>query len=100
MGTEQLELDNLLALEHRGWDSLCRQQGGSFYGSIMMPEALMILVNGMVLDRATIAATLNDSPAWSSYTIDNPRCIAISATSSVLIYHATASRTSQGLPHG
>lgn len=98
MGKDKLTLDKLLALEHRGWDSLCRQQGGSFYGSIMTPEAVMILVNGMVLDTPTIAATLNDSPAWSSYTLDDARCIATGETSSVLIYRATATRAGQTEP--
>lgn len=98
MASDELTLDNLLVLEHRGWDSLCRQQGGSFYGSIMTPEAVMILVNGMVLDAPTIAATLNDSPAWSSYSIDDPRCISLSESSAVLIYTATASRPGQTEP--
>lgn len=57
-----LTINGLLTLERRGWDSLCASEGGTFYGGLMTPDAVMILVNGMVLDRPTIAQTLNESP--------------------------------------
>lgn len=98
MPNNSLALDRLLALERRGWDALCRSEGGSFYGDIMTPEAVMVLVNGMVLDRPTIAETLNDSPPWSSYSIEEVRCIPAGETSAVLVYKATASRAGGAQP--
>lgn len=95
MPNNSLTLDRLLALERRGWDALCRSEGGSFYGEVMTPEAVMVLVNGMVLDRPTIAKTLNDSPPWSSYSIEEVRRIPAGETSAVLVYKATASRAGQ-----
>ena len=41
----------LLQLERAGWDSLCNQTGSKYYGELMPPNALMVLANGMVLDR-------------------------------------------------
>lgn len=98
MPNDSLTLDRLITLERRGWDALCRSQGGSFYSEIMTPEAVMVLVNGMVLDRSTIAETLNDSPPWSSYSIDDARRIPTGETSAALVYTATASRTGQSEP--
>jgi hypothetical protein len=43
--------DSLLELERAGWDSLCNATGSEFYGAIMLPDALMVLANGMVMDR-------------------------------------------------
>lgn len=57
------ELQRLRDVERSGWDSLCRSTGGAFYGALMTPDALMILVNGMVLDRSGVSASLDDSPS-------------------------------------
>ena len=85
-------LDDLLALEHRGWDALCRSEGGAFYGDLMTQDAVMVLVNGMVLDRPTVAATLDESPAWASYAIEDARRIPVGEASAALVYRASASR--------
>lgn len=98
MSNHALTLDRLLTLERRGWDALCRSEGGSFYGRVMTPDAVMVLVNGMVLDRATIAETLDDSPPWSWYSIEAVRCIPAGEASAVLVYRATASRAGQAEP--
>lgn len=85
-------LERLLALEHEGWDSLCQSRGGTFYGDLMTPGAVMVLVNGMVLDRDTIAGSLGESPPWSAYTISDPRLVHIGADAAALVYTARASR--------
>ena len=38
-------------IEHDGWDALCRGTGADFYGTLMTDDAVMVLVNGAVLDR-------------------------------------------------
>lgn len=95
---DDLTLDRLLELEHRGWDALSSSRGGTFYGELMTPDAVMILVNGMVLDRPTIARTLNDSPPWSSYRLEDARLVPTSETSAALVYTATARRDGQDDP--
>lgn len=87
-----LSLDHLLSLEHQGWMSLCEARGGSFYNDTMTEDGLMVLVNGMVLDRDTIAATLDDSPSWDSYDIDEPRFIPLGRKAAALVYRARAQR--------
>ena len=41
----------LLELERAGWDSLCNQTGSEYYGELMLPNALMVLANGIAMDR-------------------------------------------------
>lgn len=95
MAAPTLTLDCLLDLERRGWDSLCESRGGAFYGALMMPDAVMVLVNGMVLDQPTIAASLDDSPPWSTYTIDDARIVPTGTDCAALVYVATASRAGE-----
>jgi len=93
-----LDLDSLLTVERRGWDALCRSEGGDFYGDLMTPEGVMLLVNGAILDRATVASTLNGSPAWSSYSLDDARLIPTGDASAALIYRASAIRDGEPDP--
>lgn len=93
-----LSLDILLELEEQGWDSLTQSQGGNFYGEIMTPDALMILVNGMILDYETIKSDLNNSEPWDSYEITHPQLLNISKNTATLIYSASASRKKDDKP--
>lgn len=88
----RIELTELLSLERSGWDSLCANRGGRFYGDLMTEHALMVLVNGMALDRATVTASLDESPVWSSYRLDDARVVPTGTDSAALVYRATAIR--------
>jgi hypothetical protein len=94
----ELTLEHLLALEHRGWDALCRSEGGSFYGELMMPEAVMVLVNGMVLGRDAVAGSLNDAPPWASYTLTDTQLVPMGADIAALVSRASATRNGQDEP--
>ncbi len=85
-------LDELLYLEHRGWRSLCDGTGADFYGRIMTDDALMVLAHGMVLDRETVIASLDDAPPWRSYEIADERLIRLTDDDAVLLYTGRASR--------
>lgn len=87
-----LQLDQLLELEHAGWRSLCAATGGAHYGPLMTDDAVMVLVNGMVLDREQVIASLDQSPPWDDYEIAEPRRIALGDDSAALVYRATAHR--------
>ena len=93
-----LELTDLMDLERQGWDSLCESRGGDFYGPLMTGDAVMVLVNGMVLDRDTIAASLNDSPPWSSYELSDERLVDAGQDAAVVLYRATARRDGESEP--
>ena len=85
-------LDELLRLEHAGWRALCDGTASSFYGDLMSDDALMVLANGDVMTRDEVVHALAGSPAWSSYSIDAPRIVAVSAEVAVLVYVGTARR--------
>ena len=98
MTDHPLSLDALLALEHRGWEALTRHAGGRFYGALMTADAVMILVNGMVLDREPIAAALDESPPWRTFTLEHARLVPTGEGSAALVYRATASRDGEDVP--
>ncbi|MEJ6490362.1 nuclear transport factor 2 family protein [Leucobacter sp. USCH14] len=98
MSSESLSIDHLLTLEHDGWTALCRSEGGSFYGDLMTPDAVMVLVNGMVLDRPGVVASLNAAPPWSSYLIEDAQLVPVSGSSAALVYRARASREGEADP--
>ncbi|MGN6300990.1 MAG: nuclear transport factor 2 family protein [Angustibacter sp.] len=93
-----LELTELIDLERQGWDSLTRSQGGDFYGRLMTEDAVMVLVNGMVLDRDTVAGSLNDSPPWETYALTDERLVPVSDDVAALLYRATATRAGEDEP--
>lgn len=91
-----LTLENLAALERRGWDALCSSTGGEHYGDLMTPEGLMILVNGAVLARGHVVASLDGAPAWDSYELTDERLVPLGPGAASFIYRATARRGDEG----
>ena len=98
MTMDVLDLARLMDLERKGWDSLTRSTGGDFYGRLMTPDAVMVLVNGMVLDRDTVASSLNDSPPWASYDLTDARLVDVGADAAALVYRASAGRDGAAEP--
>lgn len=87
-----LSLESLLGTEHAGWDSLCTGRGGEFYGELLTDDALMVLVNGLVLDRQQVIDSLRNAPAWDSYTLSDARLIPLGRDAAALVYRADARR--------
>lgn len=90
--------DELLALEHAGWRSLCDSRGGTFYGELMTPDALFVLVNGMAMTRDEVAGSLDGAPGWESYEISGARLIEIGHDAAALTYRSTSSRADLPAP--
>ncbi len=84
--------DVLLGLERRGWDSLCNGTGDEVYGQLMTDDALMVLANGAVLDRAGVVASLGDAPPWDGYEIADERLVTAGPEAAALVYRGTARR--------
>lgn len=84
--------EELLEAERAGWDSLCDSTGSEFYGHTMLADAVMVLANGMVMDRDSVVDALSQSPPWRSYQISDVRCIRIDADNAVLVYTGTGYR--------
>ena len=91
MSDDSLET-TLLDLERRGWDSLCDRTGGEFYGGLMTEDAVMVLANGMTLDRESVVGSLRHAPPWSSYEISDARVVRTGADSAALVYVGRATR--------
>lgn len=85
-------MDELLEREHEGWRSLCDSTGGEVYGRIMTDDGLMVLVDGSVLDRDAVAASLTDVPPWRAYEITQPHVLSLTETAASLVYVGSARR--------
>lgn len=85
-------LDELLGLEHQGWESLCNSTGAEFYGRIMTSDCVMVLGHGQVLDRKAVIESFNESPPWHSYDIVDERLIALGDDHAILVYTGRAYR--------
>ena len=91
MGDDSLKT-TLINIERRGWGSLCDSAGGIFYGSLMTDDALMVLVNGTVMDREAVVESLGQAPPWRTYSIGEVRRVRTGSDSATLVYVATAYR--------
>lgn len=90
-----LSLDELLALEQRGWEALCRSEGAEFYRALMTDVGVMVLVDGTVLDREQVAASLDGAPPWAGFEIFDARVISVGDGSAALVYRARATRAGE-----
>lgn len=91
-------LDELLELEHAGWQSLCASTGGTFYGNLMTPDGLFLLVNGMTMTQSDIAVSLDGAPAWESYEITDAQVIDLGPDAAILVYRSSSSRSDRTEP--
>lgn len=91
-----LTMPRLLECEHAGWRALCESRGGEFYGGLMSGDGLMVLVDGSVLDRDAVVASLDGAPPWASYEISDPRLVPLGPEAAALVYRASAERSGGG----
>jgi hypothetical protein len=92
MTMNPLGIETLKALERQGWDALCSSTGGEFYGRLMTPDGLMVLVNGMCMDRDAVVQSLDESPAWDRYELSGERVVPLGPDAASLAYRARATR--------
>ena len=82
----------LLELDRARWDSLCNQTGSEYCGERMLPDALMVLANGIAMDRDMVVSALSESPPWRTYDIGDVRLIEVDNGNAVPVYTGTAYR--------
>lgn len=87
--------EELLELERAGWDSLCDGSGSGFYGTVMTKDAVMVLANGVVLDRGAVVEALREAPPWRTYELSEARVIDVGAAGRALSYTGTAYREAE-----
>jgi hypothetical protein len=85
-------LDELLDLEHAGWQSLCDSRGGTYYGAVMLPDALFILADGTTMTRDETANSMDGMPGWDSYEITGATLVPLGPDAAALTYKASSSR--------
>jgi hypothetical protein len=85
-------LEELLTLERAGWQSLCDGTGSQFYRGIMSDDALMVLANGAIMDRAAVSDALAQAPLWTRYEITDAQLLSVGATAAALVYTGTGYR--------
>jgi hypothetical protein len=83
--------NELLTLEHAGWGAILEGRGGEYYEAAMTPDSLMV-VEGMVIDRDTIASTFDGPAPWDWYEIVEPRIVSMGQDAAALVYLARARR--------
>ena len=94
-GDGALALDELLALEHQGWQALCEGRGAEFYGQLMTEDGLMVLAGGQVMDRPAVVASLGEAPRWAHYEISGVRSVPLADGAATLVYLGRASRSDE-----
>jgi hypothetical protein len=89
--------NELVALEEDGWRALSSsgEAAREFYERVLDHTVVMLLPGGMVLDdRAAIVASMA-GPPWSSYELDDVRCLQPTPDTGIVAYGAVARRGAQ-----
>jgi Domain of unknown function (DUF4440) len=86
--------DDLLDLEELGWRALSSPDPVTFCEGWLAEDALVI-IPGMVIDRATFLQALAHEQPCASHRIEQPRTVQLADDSSVLVYRVTARREGQ-----
>ena len=86
--------DQLLELEERGWLALSSPDPVSVCQEWLADEAVLI-VPGMIIDRATFLKALSTEQPWADHHIDEPQAVELTNESAALVYRVTARRAGQ-----
>jgi Domain of unknown function (DUF4440) len=86
--------DRLLQLEEEGWRALSSSDPVSFCQEWLADDAL-IIVPGMVINRATFLQALAHEEPWASHRIEEPQTVQLTDDSAALVYRVTAQRNGQ-----
>jgi hypothetical protein len=86
--------DRLLQLEEQGWQALSSPDPVKFCEEWLADDAVLI-VPGVIIDRATFLRALADEQPWASHHIKEPRAVPLTDDAAALIYRVTAQRDGQ-----
>jgi hypothetical protein len=87
-------MEQLLELEERGWQALSSDHPVEFCEEWLANDAVMI-VPGMIIDRATFLRAVGDEQPWASHQIEDAHALSLTDDSAALIYRVTARRAGQ-----
>lgn len=86
--------DELVEAEREGWTALSRGRGGSYYREHLTDNALMAFAFGVLSRDETIEAMESAAP-WSRFEMSDPRVVALTQDSGVVVYSVVAQREGQ-----
>ena len=86
--------NELVALEREGWQALSDGRGADYYAQHLADNALMAFSFG-VMDRQAAIDAMAQAPPWASFELTDPRVVALTDDSAVLVYAAKAQREGQ-----
>jgi hypothetical protein len=84
----------LFEMEERGWQALSSSNLVSFCEAWLADDAVLI-VPGMVIDRATFLKALSTEQPWADHHIEEPKEVELTDESAALVYRVTARRDGQ-----
>jgi Domain of unknown function (DUF4440) len=87
-------IDLLLELEEQGWRALSSSEPFEFCDEWLADDAVMV-VPGMVIDRATFLEAVVHEQPWTTHRIEEPRIVPLTDDSAALVYRVTAQRHGQ-----
>lgn len=93
MGIADAFADEVLDLEHAGWQALATPGGGAeFYGRVLDDTVVFLLPGGMRLDdRTDVVESMTDA-AWDWYRIDDAHVVPLGQDVACVHYRAAAQR--------
>ncbi len=86
--------NRLLELEEQGWQALSSADCVQFCEQWLADDAVMI-VPGMVIDRATFLQAVAREPPWANHHIAEPKVVQLTDDSAALVYRVKAQRDGQ-----
>lgn len=84
-------LAELLSLERQGTQALTSGDAASFYGPLLIDDALMV-VPGFVVDKAMFVQMVDSEASWTSFAIEEPRITSLTPDAAILVYRAIGQR--------
>jgi ketosteroid isomerase-like protein len=91
-------MTDLIELERKGWEALASGRGAEFYGRVMTDDAIVV-VPGMVLDRAQTLASWEGVGPWNEYSLAHERVLPLGADTALVTYEVSASRPGDERPY-
>jgi hypothetical protein len=87
--------ETLIAAEREGWTALTTADGGAYYREHLAVNALMAFPFG-VIDRDQAIEAIESAPPWAEFELRDPRVVALTDASGVVVYSVVARRDGEG----
>jgi hypothetical protein len=84
--------EELLALEWRNWAALTSERDAADYYERVLSHDMVMVLPGMVLERAEALESWLNSVPWEDFEIEDPRTMYLGKGAALLTYRATARR--------